>query len=114
MAGRLSIASMAAAGALALLATPAFATEPDRDCTRETAVRPAAAMMLHETVDTIFDRVAARAAEDPAGELTSMEVVMVRIVDGKPVMACVDTKEAAKRFLAATADKLAAKSAQEK
>ena len=112
MAGRLFIASIASAAALALLASPAFAAELDRDCTTQTPRRASMAMLQAE-VDSIFDRVAAREAQDPAGALTSMEVVMVRIVDGKPVMVCVDTKEAAKRFLAAPADKLAGKAAAE-
>ena len=114
MAGRLSFASIASAGALALLATPAFATDLDRDCTREGAPRAAAAVTLHASVDSIFDAVEARAAANPAGELTSMEVVVVRIIDGKPVMACVDNKEAAKRFLNAAPEALAGKAAQEK
>lgn len=113
MAGRFPFASTVAAAAAALLAMPAFATELDRDCTRDTAGRAASVIALHTAVDSIFDDAAAREAADPAAELTTMEVVMIRIVDGKPVMACVDNKEAANRFLNAPAEKLAGKAKAE-
>ena len=107
MAGRrLFIASVLAAAAL--LAVPAIAN--DRACTRDTIGRlPAQATALQLTLDEIFDRVPSVSIETPdgvTGEPETMEVVMVRIKDGKPVLACVDSKEAAVRFLTAPVEKI--------
>lgn len=103
MARRLLIAAIAA-----LLAIPAMAS--DR-ATKEPAPRPPALTALELAVEQIFDRLHVPAADTPAGvteELPIMEVLMVRVKDGKPVMACVDSKEAARRFLAAPAEKIGA------
>ena len=93
--------------AAAVLATPLMAN--DRACTRETIGRAPVKAAMQVTLDQIFDR-----AEKPAvvtnngvtGEMSVMEVVMVRIRDGKPVLACVDSKEAATRFLTAPVHKI--------
>ena len=110
MARRLLIAATAA-----LLAIPALAA--DR-ATKEAAPRPPALTALELAVEQIFDRLPVPAADTAAGvseELPIMEVLMVRVKDGKPVMACVDSKEAARRFLAAPAEKIGhAKQAVEK
>jgi NAD(P)H-dependent flavin oxidoreductase YrpB (nitropropane dioxygenase family) len=46
--------------------------------------------------------------------VTHLDVVVARIgADGKPVMACVDSKEAARRFSRAPVDKLQTKKAKE-
>lgn len=46
--------------------------------------------------------------------VTHLDVVVARIgADGKPVMACVDSKEAARRFSHAPVDKLQTKKAKE-
>jgi hypothetical protein len=113
MAGRLSLASIVAAAALALLATPALATDLDRDCTRETVGRVPGAAARLAALDEIF----VEAVEPVDGLLEGMhtrEVVLARIIDGKLVMACVDTKEAAEKFLAATPEQLRATRAEEK
>jgi hypothetical protein len=114
MARRLLIAATAALlGSLTGL--PAIAS--DR-ATSEPAPRPPALTALELAVEQIFDRLHVPAADTPAGvteELPIMEVLMVRVKDGKPVLACVDSKEAARRFLAAPAEKIgAAKQAAEK
>lgn len=109
MAGRLSIASSVAAAALALLATPALATDLDRDCTRAAATPVPAAAARLTALDMIFDK-----PEDGVLEFHTKEVVLARIVDGKLVMACVDTKEAAEKFLSATPEQLRANHAEEK
>jgi hypothetical protein len=108
MAGRLSFASTVAAAALALLATPALATDLDRDCTRETAVRPAAAARL-TALDEIF-----ASSTGSVDTLQTREVVLARVIDGKLVMACVSSKEAAEKFLAATPEQLRGTRAEEK
>jgi len=100
MAGRLSLIAVLAA----LLATSAMAS--DYECTRElTGGTPA----LQVSIEHLFDRAAVAAADSP--EVVSdappvMELLVVRVKNGKPVMACVDSKEAAKRFFAAPAEKI--------
>lgn len=113
MTGRLCFARVGAAAAAALLAGIASAGEADRTCTRAGIDRVPALTAL-QTVEQIFDEVAARAASaEPQTEPTTMEVVVARLVDGKVVMVCVDTKEAARRFLTAPAERLAGRPAQE-
>ena len=115
MARRLLIAATAALLGL-LIGLPAIAA--DRATKEEPAPRPPALTALELAVEQIFDRLPVPAADTPAGvteELPIMEVLMVRVKYGKPVMACVDSKEAARRFLAAPAEKIgAAKQAVEK
>lgn len=105
MAGRLVFASVFAAAAL--LATPALAS--DRACTRETIGRAPVQAAMQAALDEIFDRVEKPSVTTPngvTGEFTTMEVVMIRIKDGKPVLACVGSKEAAQRFLSAPVEKI--------
>jgi hypothetical protein len=110
MAVRLSIASSVAAAALALLATPALASDLDRDCTRAAGSPVPAAAARLTALDMIFDK-----PEDGAPDsLHTMEVVLARVVDGKLVMACVDTKEAAEKFLSARPEQLRANRTEEK
>jgi hypothetical protein len=102
---------------MALLAMPVLATELDRACTRELPGRLPAVSALQQTIDAIFDREATPSIETDNGvtsDFTTMEVLVVRVKDGKPVVACVDTKEAAQRFLAAPAAQLGARTAEEK
>ena len=110
MAGRLSIASSVAAAALALFATPALASDLDRDCTRAAAGPVPAAAARLTALDMIFDKPADGVLEG----FHTREVVLARIIDGKLVMACVDTKEAAEKFLSATPEQVRANSAEEK
>ena len=109
MAGRLFFAGTAALTALALAATPAFGSELDRACTRDViAATPAAAVRpdLEVALEAIFDANPApsiETADGLTGFSETMEVLVVRIENGKPVIGCVDTKEAARRFLTAPA-----------
>ena len=103
MAGRLCLIAALAA----LFATTAAAN--DRACTREAIARPPALTTLQLTVDQLFDagdHLPIESADGVTARLPIMELVMVRVKDGKPVMACVDTKEAAQRFLAAPVAKI--------
>ena len=117
MAVRSSFASVFAAAAL--LATPAFAADLDRACTPDTVGHlPVAAESLKATVAAIFDRPAAQSAQTEDGvaaDFSTMEVLVVRVKDGKPVVACVDTKQAAEEFLDAPLSKIGnGKRAEEK
>jgi hypothetical protein len=125
MSGRSLFASALAAAAL--LATPAMtapgpaqagSASSDMACTREPLGRVPAPAGLQATIDAIFDRDVPADVETPngvTGEPEAMEVVMVRIKDGKPVLACVGTKEAATRFLTAPVETIGlTKTAEEK
>jgi hypothetical protein len=89
--------------ALASLVAPAaFAGANDEACTREMLKPVGAQAQLHIDVAPLF------AATNAAGEpqFDGVEVLLVRIApDGKPVMACVDSAEAAKKFLEAPIEK---------
>ena len=103
MAGRLCLVAALAA----LFATTAVAN--DRACIRETIGRPPALTALQLTVEQLFDVADDTPVESTDGvtaTLPIMEMVMVRVKDGKPVLACVDTKEAAQRFLDAPLTKI--------
>lgn len=105
MAGRLVFASVFAGAAL--LAAPALAS--DRACTREIIGRAPVHTAMQAALDQIFDgtgKPSVVTQNGVTGEPETMEVVMIRIKDGKPVLACVDSKEAAQRFLAAPAAKI--------
>ena len=78
----------------------------DRICTRDTVARAA-------TVRTNLAAAFAQKPEQvvPADDFTApmgpMEVIVARIgTDGKPVMSCVDTPEAAERFFALAIEQL--------
>lgn len=117
MAGRFSLAGVLVIALAALFATPASARE--QACTRDVigTVAPAPeANPLDAVIDAIF---AASAADATAGEeheheASTPHMLVARIKDGQVVMACVDTKEAATRFLKAPAEKLRSKAAAEK
>ena len=116
MAPRLSMASVFVISLAALFATPVAGN--DHSCTRETIGRsPVAAELqpLHAALEAIFT-VAAPA--DGSGEVTtdgpSLQMIVVRVKDGKPVMACVDNAEAATRFLTAPVEKIRGKAAEDK
>src|SRR5688572_13458745 len=100
MAGRLSSASAVAAALAALLASPAMAS--DQACTRETIGVTAAVVAIHPlqaAIDAIFETPAAQVATaEGTSDGPSLQLIMVRVKDGKPVMACVDSKESATRF----------------
>jgi hypothetical protein len=93
---------------------PASATEPiaGTDCAREESSQQAVTLAQmfadaakEETIDVL---------EGVASGNGPMEVVLARIdTDGKIVMSCVDTEEAAKRFLAAPVEKLVSRKAKE-
>jgi hypothetical protein len=103
MAGRRSIARGVAGAALALLALPLLAAEP----------APPRLSSLEAALDRIFRAVQVsglRPDEGTAARQTGAphhtesdpgHVLMVRVKDGKPVLACVDSHEAASRFLEA-------------
>ena len=116
MTGRLSLASVFAATLAALFATPASAN--DQACTRDT-IGPAPAVAaihpLQASIDAIFEHPATIVAT-PEGTTDgpSLQMIMVRVKDGKPVMACVDSKESATRFLKAPIEKIRGKHAEEK
>src|SRR5687767_6600215 len=99
--------------AMLALASHAFGDSQDRTCTRETF--PNAAERLD--VGTLF-RPPAEAIETSDGvklPATSFEVVIARIgADGKPVMACVDTEDAARHVLHAPIEQVRVRQAQEK
>lgn len=103
MAGRLCLVAALAA----LFATTAVAN--DRACIRETIGRPPALTALQLAVEQLFDApqdTPVESADGVTAVLPIMELVMIRVKDGKPVMACVDTKEAAQRFLDAPVAKI--------
>ncbi|HYR28379.1 MAG TPA: hypothetical protein VEU30_07935 [Thermoanaerobaculia bacterium] len=78
----------------------------DNACTRDDIGGTPA---LQVTIDRLFDRAAVAAADsnDAVSDVPPvMELLVVRVKNGKPVMACVDSKEAAQRFFAAPAEKL--------
>ncbi len=110
MAGRLCLVAALAA----LFATTAVAN--DRACIRETIGRPPALTTLQLTVEQLFDDrddVPVESTDGVTAQLPIMEMVMVRVKDGKAVTACVDTKEAAQRFLAAPVAKIGTTRASE-
>lgn len=117
MAGRLSLVAAFAA----LLATHAIAN--DRICTRETLTRGPALTSLQATLEALFARQSGETPDAPPAatpsielpdDLPAMEVLVVRVKNGKPVMACVDSKEAASRFLNAPSERIGGKIAEEK
>ena len=94
-------------------AMPALGGEPDGSCTRLDA-RPARARI---DLRRVFAPAASPVRTDTGVSVTLpvMEVVIARIgSDGKPVLACVDTEAAARRFLEAPPDRLPAGAAKEK
>ena len=116
MAGRLSMASVFVIALAALFAMPAAAN--DQACTRETIGRArlsAEIQPLRAAIEAVF---AAAAVDPTTGEVTtdgpSLQMLVVRVENGKPVMACVDTKEAATRFLSAPVAKIRGRAAEEK
>jgi hypothetical protein len=116
MAGRHLTSSVFAVALAALIATPASAS--DQACTRDTigakavAVKPAT---LEAVIAAAFAPEAdATTGEAHAHDASTPHMLVARIKDGKVVMACVDTKEAATRFLAAPAAKLRSKAAEAK
>jgi hypothetical protein len=90
---------------LASMVAPAAFAAGDEACTRE-MLKPAdapAQAQMHIDVAPLF------AQTNDAGEplFDGGEVLIVRIApDGKPVMACVDSAEAAKRFFEAPIEKV--------
>jgi len=83
---------------IAMAATASAAS--DEACTRETLKPVAVPAQKHIDVEALFR--ADPAAGAAAAPLDGMEVLIARIgPDGKPVLACVDSAEAAKKFLEA-------------
>src|SRR5688572_17331988 len=95
------------AAALALLIAMT-ANASDQSCTRDT-LRPASVAATRIDVAALFERrVVAADGTTRTEPIEGMEVLIARIgTDGKPVLACVDSAAAAKRFLEAPVDKLA-------
>jgi hypothetical protein len=94
--------------AFSLLLASLPATASDRACTREALPQARVAPRI-DVLAAVFD---ARQVADPtSGKVTTIEtteVVIARIgADGKLVLACVDTKDAARRFLEIPAGRLA-------
>lgn len=116
MAGRLSLASVFVLTLAALFATPVAAS--DQACTRDTIGRaPAvnAIQPLHAAIEAIFEAPSEEGATtEGTTDGPALQMLVVRVTDGKPVMACVDSKEAATNFLAAPAEKIRSKSTEEK
>jgi hypothetical protein len=110
MAGRLFTASVFVIALAALIATPASAS--DQACTRDT-IGTAAVATRTQTLEAVIEAAFA-APEGHAHDASTPHMLVARIKDGKVVMACVDTKEAATRFLATPAGKLRSKAAEVK
>lgn len=117
-----------------LVAAVAFTTTPfvyaaqsanDRDCTREERSRHEDVAQREVGSPTPAPVTLAELFAVPAGDPSietedgvsapgPLEVVVARIAsDGKPVMACVDRREAAERFLKTPVEQLATKKAKE-
>lgn len=99
MAGRRTLIAALAA----LLAVPAVASDRPLSIDQMPAV---------SALQLAINQLSARPELPPAGDPTigdeppSMEMLVVRIKDGKPVIACVSSKEAAQRFLKAPVEKI--------
>jgi hypothetical protein len=120
--------------AAAALAVSSFAhaadNASDRECTSEELAKEKATVQ-HEaavpqevapvasmaTLEKVFAAPVSQSIETEDGVMAlvgPIEFVITRIgPDGKPVMACVDSAEAAQRFFEATFEKLPAKRAQD-
>lgn len=103
--------------ALALATAPlvhASSDAVDRVCIRDTEAAPRVAGLRPE-LTAIF---AVQLQEEDPNSLSapgSFELIVARLdADGMPVMACVDSEEAARRFLDAPVTKIQSKKAQEK
>ena len=84
---------LAAVSAAVFVSLPALAS--DQSCTREMLRPIGAAAVTRIDVAPLFER-------------RTIEVIVARIgKDGKPILACVDSAEAAKRFLEAPVERLA-------
>jgi hypothetical protein len=78
----------------------------DRICTRDTVARAA---MVRTSLAEAFSQKPEQAVpqDDLTAPMGPMEVIVARIgTDGKPVMTCVDTPEAAERFFALAVEQL--------
>ena len=101
MSGRRSIVRGVAGATVALLALPLLAAEP----------APPRLSSLEAALDRIFGAVQASGLRPDDGKIARPHhtegdpghVLVVRVKDGKPVLACVDSHEAASRFLEAPA-----------
>jgi hypothetical protein len=97
MAGSFFFAGVFAFTFAALLVTP------------EPAIDHVSAVKQGEPLQAAIEAVYPAPA-DPATGVTSdapaLQMIMVRVKDGKPVMACVDSKEAATRFATAPIEKI--------
>ena len=104
--------------ALALAAAPlaqASSDAVDRVCIRDTEAAPRAAGVRAQL--TAMFAVQLQEEEDPNSLSApgSFELIVARLdADGKPVMVCVDSEAAARRFLDAPLAKIQTKKAQEK
>jgi hypothetical protein len=81
----------------------------------QTAATPPAPITIEQLLpDTSADPETIETENGVSATATHLDVVVARIgADGKPVMACVDSKEAARRFSHAPIDKLQTKKAKE-
>lgn len=108
--------SIAFTAALALAAPFALADDA-QECTPDAAEQRAVTIAPRLDLAAFFARVEQQITETENGVSAPMgptEVVVVRIgTDGKPVLACVDTEEAARRFFDAPVEKLPTRKAQE-
>jgi hypothetical protein len=109
--------------ALVLLAAPLFALEPSapRLTSLEAALdRIFRVVQTSPGVEQVSDLLPSSVSPGEqagamlhTGEATydSPHILMVRVKDGKPVLGCVDSREAAERFLKAPAEKLGGRTA---
>lgn len=111
--------SMMAAAAALILSPVVHAADPA--LTRERVREAEIAAQLPEPVVTLAAMFAAAKSpetihvlEGQASGMGALEVVVARVnTDGKLVLACVDSKEAADRFFQAPIDKVATREAKE-
>ena len=109
MAGRLSLAGVLVIALAVLFATPAAAS--DQACTRDVIGHAPVSIEIHQlqkAIEEIF--VAPAVTATAAGTIVEgpSQLIMVRVENGKLVMACTDTKESATRFLTASVEKVSA------
>lgn len=93
----------------ALAAAPAAlaSDEADRSCTRDRIARTVTSAPRLALVEAFAKPQQEVIDDGMTGPMGPLEVIVVRIgKDGKPVMSCVDTPEAAERFFKAAAERL--------
>jgi hypothetical protein len=124
MSKALSVLVAAAALAVTPLVYGADAARTDdRKSTREETQQQQQEAQVEAPAPITLEQLLAEVPEEPvlvetadgvSATVTQHDVLIARMgADGKPVMACVDSPEAARRFLHATVEKLTPKQAKE-